>query len=122
MRQIYCLLLTAVTFLGVTVTVTAVNFLVNAEGYGHNQPYWKQKDGTGAIWYSMNSESTDDKTWNIGDFDDLGTPKCSIHTTGDFKNEPYECTNWKYYMPSCIGGKWKKADVEITRSGKYVNV
>ena len=33
MRQIYCLLLTAVTFLGVTVTVTAVNFFVNAEGY-----------------------------------------------------------------------------------------
>ena len=27
------LLLTAVTFLGVTVTVTAVNFFVNAEGY-----------------------------------------------------------------------------------------
>ena len=28
-------MLTAVTFLGVTVTVTAVNFFVNAEGYGH---------------------------------------------------------------------------------------
>ena len=28
------LLFTAVTFLGVTVTVTAVNFFVNAEGYG----------------------------------------------------------------------------------------
>ena len=27
-------MLTAVTFLGITVTVTAVNFFVNAEGYG----------------------------------------------------------------------------------------
>ena len=31
------LLLTAVTFLGVTVTVTAVNFFVNAEGYVYIQ-------------------------------------------------------------------------------------
>ena len=30
------LLLTAVTFLGVTVTVTAVNFFVNAEGYEYD--------------------------------------------------------------------------------------
>ena len=29
-------MLTAVTFLGITVTVTAVNFFVNAEGYGQN--------------------------------------------------------------------------------------
>ena len=36
------LLLTAVTFLGVTVTVTAVNFFVNAEGYDDNRWFGNQ--------------------------------------------------------------------------------
>ena len=80
----------------------------------NGKSHWLQDSGANALWYDKANGD-----WNIGDQENIGSTKSSIHTSEDVAG-PQEATTWKYFS----GSKFIVSDdilVDTFKPGMYTN-
>jgi len=88
----------------------AGNYSIATSDQINGRSYWVSSNDKQAIWY-------ENKSWRVGDIEDLGTGICGIYSTSTGEpNWPNETFNWHYFN----GKEWIFAYKDIKLEGRNV--